>query len=158
MTLAPKPLRFYTQPSDKPPMAWESVERQLVESGLYWVSASTWERYPHPRPVWGVWLDERLYLSIGTPTLRRSVADGRRMTVHLESGLDVVIVEGDPIGNSAAPDVLAAYDTKYDWAYDAETYGPLTVVAPRTVLAWRSAGPSGRDGFQEASRWVASVE
>ena len=49
--------------------------------------------------------------------------------------------------------VVAAYDRKYDYRYDVEQHGVLTTAAPTTVLAWRSAGPAGRDGFVEAGRW-----
>jgi hypothetical protein len=49
--------------------------------------------------------------------------------------------------------VIAAYDEKYDWHYTASEYGPLVVVVAATVLAWRSAGWAGREGFQQTGRW-----
>jgi hypothetical protein len=49
--------------------------------------------------------------------------------------------------------VLRRYDKKYDWRYDVDVYGPLTAIAPVTVLAWRSAGWAGRDGFKASGRW-----
>jgi hypothetical protein len=49
--------------------------------------------------------------------------------------------------------VVAEYDRKYDWSYDPDTYGRLTVVVPETVLAWRAAGWAGRESFQQTGKW-----
>src|SRR5262245_55546236 len=86
-------LRLYGQASDQARLAWSWVDGQLTDAGLYWVIAAS-DAHPHPRPVWGVWHAGQLYLSLGSPSLRQAVADDRAMTVHLESGTDVVIVEG----------------------------------------------------------------
>ena len=52
-----------------------------------------------------------------------------------------------------SPALLTAYDAKYDWSYDVEQYGLFTRVEPDFVMAWRAAGPAGRDGFRQAGRW-----
>lgn len=157
MALVRRPARFYSQESDKPPLEWSWVEEQLVTAGTYWVVAADRGAHPHPRPVWGVWMNELLYLSIGTPSILRAIGARHGLTVHLDSGTDVVILEGEPSGSTVDPEVLVVYDTKYDWRYDPETYGPLTVMAPRTVLVWRALGPAGHDGFATASRWDVST-
>jgi hypothetical protein len=102
--------------------------------------------------VWGVWADEVLHLSIGSPQLA-AARPGTPATVHLDSGTDVVIVEGTVQAKTVDPAVVAAYDTKYTWTYDVDAYGPLTSIRPRLVLAWRSAGWAGRDGFTATGRW-----
>ena len=145
---------MYTQVVDYDLLGWEEVRRQLEDAGTYWV-VGRGSGHPHPRPVWGAWLDDSLRLSLGSPVLRRELAADPAVTVHLDSGTDVVIVEGTASvleGADVAPS-LAVYDRKYDWKYDPDTYGPLTLVRPSTVFAWRAAGPAGRDGFQQASRW-----
>jgi Pyridoxamine 5'-phosphate oxidase len=144
---------MYTTPVDHLPMRWEAVEQQLRESGLYWVTG-VGDEHPHPRPVWGVWADDVLHLSIGTPALRRQLAADPRVTVHLDSGTDVVIVEGTadvPVPTAIA--LIKTYEAKYDYAYDVEVYGPFTRILPSTIVAWRSAGYAGRDGFQESGKW-----
>jgi hypothetical protein len=103
--------------------------------------------------VWGVWRDSHLYLSIGTPTTSKALVADPLVTVHLDSGTDVVIVEGRAVGPVLEPAVIADYDRKYDWSYDPVEYGPLTCVAPETILAWRAGGWAGRDGFQSTGRW-----
>jgi len=147
-------LRMYGQPSDHPPLEWGWAAEQLETAGLYWVIPRS-DGYPHPRPVWGVWLAEALHLSIGSPAIRSAMAADPRVTVHLESGTDVVVVEGRVIpAASTDPAVLAAYDTKYDWHYDEPAYGPISRLAPVTVMAWRTAGWAGRESFQQTGSWT----
>ena len=111
---------------------------------------------PHPRPVWGVWHDDRLHLSIGTPALRQALADDPVITIHLESGTDVVIVEGEVTDSTIDGGLVAAYDRKYDWSYDVAEYGPLMVVAPSKILAWQADGWAGRRSFRRSGTWKFS--
>jgi len=146
------PLRLYGRPSGRAELDWAWVDGQLSVAGTYWVTART-EGHPHPRPVWGVWRGHRLYLSVGTPRTSEALAADPRVTVHLDSGTEVVILEGRATGPSSDAEVLAHYDRKYNWSYDLSVYGPLTCVAPETVLAWRTAGWAGRESFQQTGRW-----
>jgi hypothetical protein len=146
-------LRFYGSPADHEPLAWTWVEGQLLASGIYWTVARS-DGHPHPRPVWGVWQSSRLYLSIGTPALRSALDVDPAIAVHLESGTDVVIVEGSAEGRSDDARVIAAYDEKYDWSYDVAEYGPLTAVTPKRVLAWQASGWAGRESFTRSGRWA----
>ena len=148
-----EPLRMFGAPSTNSQLAWSWVAQQLTAAETYWVDVAGSGPRPHARPVWGVWLDEQLHLSIGTPALRRAATAGAPATVHLPDGLDVVIVEGEVAGPTSSADVIAAYDAKYDWSYDLEQFGPLTSIEPSNVLAWRTAGPAGRDGFAHTGRW-----
>lgn len=153
MTPRRVPLRMHTRVGEQAELPWEEVDRQLAAAGTYWVVARG-HGHPHPRPVWGVWLDESLHLSLGSPVLRRELAADPTVTVHLDSGTDVVIVEGDAVPRpSDGDDVFDAYNRKYDYEYDRDLYGPLLRVEPVTVLAWRAAGPAGRDGFNQVGRW-----
>jgi hypothetical protein len=112
--------------------------------------------HPHLRPVWGVWRSSRLFLSIGTPVTRQALAVDPAITVHLDSGTEVVIVEGRVSGSGNDAEIVAEYDEMYDWSYDLIQHGPLTRISPETDLAWRAAGWAGRDSFQESGQWVFS--
>ena len=147
------PITMYGAAATQPAPDWTWVDDQLAGAGTYWVVARS-GGWPHPRPVWGVWADETLYLSIGSPIVTRQLHDDPTVTVHLDSGTDVVVVEGRRTGERRDAAVIAAYDRKYDWRYDVDEYGPLAVVTPVVVLAWRSAGWAGREGFQSAGRWT----
>ena len=146
------PLRLYGAPGDADELAWADADDALRAAGTYWVVARA-DGHPHPRPVWGLWREEHLHLSVGSPVLVRQLGDDPRVTVHLDSGTDVVVVEGRVVGRRADDPVVRAYVEKYERPYDVAEYGPLTVVAPERVLAWRSGGWAGRDGFTAVGRW-----
>jgi hypothetical protein len=148
----PDRLRMYGATVEHAPLDWSWVDDQLATAATYWLVAGG-DRRPHPRPVWGAWMQDRLHLSIGSPALQRLAAPGAPVAVHLDSGVDVVIVEGVVTGECRTEEVLAAYDAKYQWAYDVDELGPLTTIAPSSVLAWRAAGRAGRDGFRQSGRW-----
>jgi len=151
-----RPLHLYGAASTRPALPWSWVEEQLTAAGTYWAVAAGPGR-PHPRPVWGVWHERRLHLSIGSPALRRALDEPRAVTVHLDSGTDVVLVEGTtrPVGpGGTAQPLIDAYNAKYDWDYRVAEYGDLLAVDPGKVLAWRSAGWAGRDGFSATGCWL----
>ena len=154
MTRHQKDLRLYGAPSDRVALGWSWVEQQLIEAATYWVNPCT-PGHPHPRPVWGIWSDEQLHLSIGSPTVLAAIREEPAVTIHLDSGTDVVIVEG-LVTRSAVPTpaLVDAYNLKYDWDYQTSVYGDLTQVRPATVLAWRTAGWAGRDSFQATGSWT----
>ena len=148
-------LRLYGSPSSQDPLAWEWVAGQLSAAGTYWLVAAG-AGPPHPRPVWGVWVDEVLHLSIGSPALAAQIRPGSvPVTAHLESGTDVVIIEGAAaLPTQTASEVVAAYERKYGRAYDIDEFGALTLVSPTTVLAWRAAGWAGSESFTATGRWT----
>ena len=150
-----EPVRFYAQVSELPSLAWSWVDERLRLAPTYWVSTDG-DGHPHPRPVWGVWHDAALWLSVGSPALRAAITAGEAVTVHLDSGTEPVIVEGVAeagAGDQSAP--ISAYDTKYEWEYDVGEYGALVRIEPTTVLAWQTAGYAGRESFQRVGKWVA---
>ena len=157
LVVAPRerPLRLFGARSDRAPLAWSWVEEQLAAAGSYWLVPRS-SGHPHPRPVWGIWHGRRLHLSVGSPSLQRAISRDPKVTVHLDSGTDVVLVEGttNPAAQDETPSsVIEAYNTKYDWDYHVAQYGDLTVVQPVRVLAWRTAGWAGRDSFQATGCW-----
>ena len=145
-------MRIYGHVSDHQALEWSWVDARLNEAGTYWATART-DGHPHPRPVWGVWASRCLHLSIGTPITRAALALDPTVTIHLDSGTDVVIVEGRVVASTTDPDVIAAYDRKYDWTYDVEEFGSLICVAPTAILAWQVTGWAGRGSFQRSARW-----
>lgn len=151
-----QPLSFFGSQSECPLVEWSWVDSELQRAGVYWIVPKSLAE-PHPRPVWGVWHDGQLLLSIGSPVIARQLDADPVATVHLQSGTDVVIVECRRIGSCADPDVLSVYDAKYEWNYTVDEYGPLTVLQPTMILAWRSGGVAGRAGFQAAGRWGPAV-
>jgi hypothetical protein len=128
---------------------WEHARDRLEKSLNYWLATAGPAGRPHAVPVWGVWLDDRLYFDGGPDTRHmRNVAANPGIVVHLEDGSDVVIVEGIA-GPAIVPDrplttrVSEGYSAKYgSMGYkpepDAWDGGGLWVVQPRVAFAWAS--------------------
>jgi hypothetical protein len=146
-------LVMYGQVNDAPMLEWSTVVSRLESARFYWIDASSGEKHPHIRPVWGVWLGDALGLTVGSPRLRRLMQPDQLVTVHVDSATEVVIVEGRVAEPTAEPRVINAYNAKYDWTYDVTAYGPLLVVVPSSVIAWEAVGPDGREGFRATAKW-----
>ena len=76
-----EPLSIYGSPTEVSPLDWTWVDGQLEAAGIYWVVANG-SGPPHPRPLWGLWIDHRLHLSIGSPS---SIARSRRTAASLRT-------------------------------------------------------------------------
>lgn len=156
MNPAAERLTMYGEPSTADALDWSWVDNLLGKAAGYWVAVST-PGHPHPRPVWGVWNGEILQLSIGSQRIASAMTGRAAVTVHVGDINDVVILEGFAGGTSDDRAAVEAYNAKYDWDYRVDAYGPFTVVHPSIVLAWRSAGWAGRDGFRQSGRWRFAV-
>jgi len=140
------------------PIEWTWVVERLEAAGTYWLATTNDDGTPHPRPVWGVWVDGRLFLSVGSHVHNRNLRQRPAVAVHLGDGVEVVAVHGtatqldrdDPV----LPRFVEVYDPKYSWQYSFDELPPPVAVDPSVVVAWRSAGADGREGFRAAGKWV----
>lgn len=113
-------------------LPWAWAEERLLASRNYWVATVG----PHASPVWGLWQDGTLLFSCGRESRKaRALAQDPHIVVHLESGDDVVIVEGVAEPAAATVDDLEAYEQKY--AYRPEPGEGWYSVVPKRALAWR---------------------
>jgi hypothetical protein len=129
-------------------LPWSHVEQRLESARNYWLATTRPDGRPHVKPLWAVWVDDALYFD-GAPTTRwaRNLATNPAATVHLESGEDVVILEGtvEDLTTDAelGARVAAAYSAKYGLALvDPILPQPATRgifrLRPRLALAWAS--------------------
>ena len=94
------------------PWSW-AVERLAVAHN-YWIATASEERGPHAMPVWGLWRDDAFVFSTGTESRKaRNLAADPRIVVHLESGDEVVLLEGAAEPAEATVEVIDEYDAKY---------------------------------------------
>lgn len=131
-------------------LPWADVEVRLTAATEYWLATTRPDGRPHVVPRWGVWLDGRFWYD-GSPRTRhaRNLADNPSCALHLESGIDVVILEGR---SRPSPPVSAARGTRLSdgfrhkyadrgyapepEAWSDEHAGGLRVFTPSTGLAW----------------------
>jgi PPOX class probable F420-dependent enzyme len=128
---------------DEGHLPWSWVEELLVAARSYWVCTTRDDGRPHAMPVWGLWLGDRLQFSTDPTSLKgRNLTARPDIVVHLESGDDVVVIEGrvTPMQSDRVGAFCDAYDEKYAYRPqpDNPAYG-LYELAPDRVLAWREA-------------------
>lgn len=129
-------------------LVWDDVEERLRASHHYWLTTVRPNGVPHSVPRWGVWIAGRFFYD-GAPTTRHvsNLGHNPACTLTLESGTEVVIVEGVSAATRAEPDDLGAllahefrkYHPEYTPAPDAwadDLGGGLRVLSPRRALAW----------------------
>jgi len=136
---------------------WEWVAHRLANDPIYWLVTASPGSWPTARPLWGVWLDERVLFQSGSPRHRRDFEANPKAVIHLGSGAEVVIVEGvievlrDPAADRR---FVEAYKRKYDFdlvgfrAWLAELNGEeaghdeaeVQTLVPQSVFAWTDSG------------------
>ncbi|WP_158057882.1 pyridoxamine 5'-phosphate oxidase family protein [Halorussus halophilus] len=131
-------------------LSWEFVAETMADDETFWVTTTRPDGRPHARPVWGVWVDGRFHCGGGERTRWvRNLAENPAITVHRESGTEVVIVEGtaEKLTEESADDArLERIDAAYEAKYDTPHGTPVFAVHPETVLAWT-------DYPTDATRW-----
>ncbi|WP_345325178.1 pyridoxamine 5'-phosphate oxidase family protein [Candidatus Villigracilis proximus] len=126
---------------------WEHVETRLTGSTNYWLCTVYPDGRPHVVPRWGALLDGKLYYD-GSPETRhaRNLEKNQNATLHLESGNDVVIMDGTS-HPASKPDLELAQrlSAAYCAKYEADGYAPkpdqwdaggLYIFTPCQCLAW----------------------
>jgi nitroimidazol reductase NimA-like FMN-containing flavoprotein (pyridoxamine 5'-phosphate oxidase superfamily) len=136
--------------SAKGMLPWSHVTGRLAAARNYWVCTTRSDGRPHAVPVWGVFVAGRVYHGGGEDTRHcRNLDANPALTIHLESGDDVVIIEGTAeklTEQTADPDVLRRIDDAYEAKYGMRHGTPVWGLRPRRVLAWSN-------GLATATRW-----
>ena len=132
---------------------WDWVAAQLTDSKNYWLcsvrppSSGAQGGRPHVIPRWAVFVDKKVYYD-GSPETRhaQNIGSNPNISVHLESGDQVIILEGTsaPAGKPSvelANRLVQEYRRKYSQqGYSPEPTqwdeGGLYVFTPRQCLAW----------------------
>ena len=108
---------------DEPVLPWSHAVQWLEQARNY-LLATTWpDGRPHVAPIWGVQVDGGFSFD-GIPTARwaRNLAANPSISVHLESGDDVVIFDGtaedlERVTDAAlAARIVDRWETKYGGA------------------------------------------
>jgi hypothetical protein len=121
------------------PIPWRWAQQRLIAARNYWIVTVSPEGKPHARPVWGVLVDDVIYFDTGS-RIGTHLMGNPDVTVHLESGDEVVIVEGTAErvrDDERTAAFIQAYNAKYEAALDAPP-GALFAVRPRVAYGWVS--------------------
>ncbi len=133
-------------------LPWRHVVERLGGALNYWLVTTRPDGRPHVTPVWGAWVAGALYFD-GIPTARwaRNLAANPHAAVHLESGTDVVILDGlveDLVtGAEVAARIIEIWTAKYGRLLPQPNTSGIFRLQPRMSRAW-SRFPD------DATRWT----
>ena len=121
-------------------LEWSEVADRLAAARSYWVATTRADGRPHVTPVWGLWLDGAVMFDADVKSLKAlNLARDPRAVVHLESGDDVVIVEGEAApmrGEDLRERYADIYEKKYNFRPEGMEGAVAFCIAPKVVLAW----------------------
>lgn len=144
-------------------LSWDWAEARLVESRNYWVCTTRPDGRPHAMPVWGVWSDGAFFFSTSRSSVKgRNLAANPTVSVHLESGDECVVLEGEIAAATGIALARAddAYAAKYTNAESGEGFrmsdgasgdappNGAYMLRPRLALGWLE-----KDYPRTATRW-----
>lgn len=131
-------------------LPWSFVSKRMAEARNYWVASTRPDGGPHAAPVWGLWHAEAFFFSSGGESAKaRNLAADPRVVVHLESGDEVVILEGRVVFEGDQS-LLKELDGLYKHKYGFGLLGPGQVYRLEIgrAMAWRES-----DFPFSATRW-----
>ena len=130
------------------PIEWSWVVERLTAARSYWVAATRADGRAHLSPVWGVWTDGAFNFFTDPDSLKaRCLIRDPRAVVHLESGDEVVILEGKMKPAPATPEIVYEYERKYGIALGDAPEGMFRLSLTK-ALAWLES-----DFPRTATRW-----
>jgi nitroimidazol reductase NimA-like FMN-containing flavoprotein (pyridoxamine 5'-phosphate oxidase superfamily) len=144
-------------------VAWSFVIERLREATAYWLVTVRPDGRPHAMPVWGVFVDDELYLETDPETRKaRNLAANPSVVVHPDGADEAVIVEGtatairpDPVrGNRIAAEFTRKHPGYRPGATQWEG-GGLYCITPRVVFAWRDMPTATRWRFDHGEPQAA---
>jgi PPOX class probable F420-dependent enzyme len=153
-----------SSPTEHQQITFDEVSRLLTDARNYWVCTVRPDGRPHAAPVWAVWRDGCVVFSSPDSTVKaRNLVANAHATVHLESGDEVVIVDGQAsrVDDDEELHALgAAFTAKYGGitgvAYDlaqARSMGMAVIsVRARVVRGWHAGA-----AFL-ANRWALGAD
>jgi PPOX class probable F420-dependent enzyme len=97
-------------------LPWSWATERLAGSRNYWIGTTRPDGSPHAAPVWGLWDDDRLVFSTSLRSRKgRNLSRDPRLVAHVESGDEVVILEGEVETVSLDERLADAYEAKYSY-------------------------------------------
>lgn len=133
-------------------LGWAWVDERMRVARNYWVATTTADGRAQVAPVWGVWFDDTFFFGTGVSSRKgRNLARDPRVSINLESGDEVVILEGvaEPLTDPALfARYVDAYDAKYAIRPESADGGTF-FVRPHRVFAWLE-----HDFLHTPTRWT----
>ncbi len=130
-------------------LPWSWASERLQQARSYWIITVTPDGKPHAAPVWGLWFEQGFYFATGDRSQKAAnLRVNASLVVHLESGDEVVILEGWAQG-VVEEGLLRKLDQAYFAKYGVHMAGGSTyALLPEKAFAWEESDFPGT-----ATRW-----
>jgi hypothetical protein len=154
---SPSSLGSLATPSGR--LSWLWATERHTRARNSWIATTRPDGRPHSRSVWGVWLDGVFSFSTGSRAAQ-NLTVSPAISAHLESGSEVVLIEGvaETVSDVALVGlVVNLYNEKYHWNVDPNNVpGPFYAVRPQPAFGWHfeesELNPEST-ALGNASRW-----
>lgn len=138
------PAEWHVPNDPKQWISWKHANNKLVTEKVYWISTSSVDGRPHAAPVWGIWKNQNLYFETDPHSAKaRNLAKNPRIVLHVQDGMDTVIVEGTVEHEKDAGklgvlkmEFARKYDYKPDWSDEKRQI--VFRVKPKIAHAWKA--------------------
>ena len=133
-------------------LTWAWAEERLLASHNYYLTTVRPDGTPHVMPLWGIWVDDRLYFSTGAKSVKaRNLAANAACVICTDNAAEAVVLEGtaSPLDDAARLKTLSPhYARKYKSFTLDPKMGPIFEVRPKVVF-----GLSEKN-FKAMTRWT----
>lgn len=131
-------------------LPWSRAVEQLTAARNYWICTTRPDGRPHAAPVWGVWLDDAVWFGTSPDSQKgRNLLRDPRVVIHLESGDDTVILDGE-VEMTGEADVVTRVADTYEQKYGLRPPAPgFFFLRPQVAQTWTE-----KDFPRNATRWV----
>ena len=131
-------------------LPWRFISEKMATARNYWLVTANLTGKPQAAPVWGIWVEEQFYFSTGKDSRKaRNLTTNLHLVLHLESGDEVVILEGkvEVLPDGPKFEFLdQVYFSKY--GVHLTTDNPVYQLVVVKAMAWRE-----HDFPTSATRW-----
>jgi pyridoxine/pyridoxamine 5'-phosphate oxidase len=117
---------------------WSWADERLARSRTYWIVTSDENGRPRAAPVWAIWFEDTVVFGTN-PRSRKGMNLERdsRVLIHLDSGDEAVILEGEAEPFVPTEAIADAFHAKYDWRPDlTDDEQGWYRLRPRLAQAW----------------------
>src|SRR6185295_5192416 len=98
-------------------LTWAWAEERLLASHNYYLTTVRPDGTPHVMPLWGIWVDWRLYFSTGAKSVKaRNLAANAACVICTDNAAEAVVMEGtaSPLNDAARLEAISPhYARKY---------------------------------------------
>jgi general stress protein 26 len=118
---------------------WAWADERLEGSRNYWIVTADEDGRPRAIPVWGAWIDDSVVFGTNARSRKAKNLDrDPRVVIHLESGDEVVILEGEVETIAVTDEIADVFEPKYDWRPDVggDDSSRWYCLRPKLAQAW----------------------